>query len=138
MTTLSQNEETVALHHQRMIDLDMAGQADLFSIDGVIEIPFAPPAFVNRIEGREAIRGFLIAAGERVKTSERLPSRYDKEILHRSPSSDQFIYEFEVVGQDPLTGPFRLPYVQVLLLREGEIMCLRDYFTLDTASMKFG
>jgi uncharacterized protein len=47
--------DVLAQRRHLILSGDIDGYADLFTPDGVIESPFAPPGAPSRLEGREAI-----------------------------------------------------------------------------------
>jgi len=54
---------------QSMQDVQMDVYTDLFAADAIFELPFAPPGIPRRIEGREAIRAFIQAGADSLRTA---------------------------------------------------------------------
>jgi uncharacterized protein len=117
------------LHERVRDDYDMDSQADLYARDGVLELPFVPPGMPRRLRGREEIRGFLRAAGRRARRAGRRIARYDPVVVHETADPEVIVAEFDLHGEVAGTGEtYRLSFVQVLRVRGGEIVSMRDYF----------
>ncbi len=122
------------LHERVRDDYDMDGQADLYAPDGTLELPFAPPGMPRCMRGREEIRTFLAAAGQRARQAGRRIVRYDPVVVHETADPEVIVAEFDLHGEVTATGePYRIPFIQVLRVRDGEIVSMRDYF--DTRAM---
>jgi uncharacterized protein len=96
--------------------------ADLYAEDAVVEMPFAPspPA---RLEGREAIRAHFAAAARGPLTL-----RARNVVAHDTGDPEVVIAEFDYDGQVSTTGrSFRVSNIQVLRVRNGQIVSSRDY-----------
>ena len=127
------------LHERVRDDYDMDGQADLYAPDGVLELPFAPPGVPHRIWGREEIRAFLGAAGQRARQAGRRIVRYDPVVVHETADPEVIVAEFDLHGEVAATGEaYRMPFVQVMRVRGGEIVSMRDYFATETVPAVFG
>ncbi len=125
--------------HERVRDnYDMDGQADLYAPDGTLELPFAPPGVPRRIWGREEIRGFLGAAGQRARDAGRRILRYDPLVVHETADPEVIVAEFELHGEVAATREtYRTPFIQVLRVRDGQIVSMRDYFTGEATTAAF-
>lgn len=113
---------------QSVLDYDMNGQADLYAVDGVLEWPFAPPGLPRRVEGREAIRRLLATLGERAGAAGRQSREYDSVVIHETTDPDTIVVELDVRGESASGKLFRLSYIQVLTVRDGQIASFRDYW----------
>jgi ketosteroid isomerase-like protein len=85
-------------------------------------MPFAPspPA---RLEGREAIRAHFAAAA-----SGPLTLQASNVVVHDTGDPEVVIAEFDYDGQVSTTGrSFRVSNIQVLRVRNGQIVSSRDY-----------
>jgi uncharacterized protein len=119
------------LHERVRDDYDMDGQADLYAPGGVLELPFAPPGVPRRIRGREEIRAFLRVAGRRIV-------RYDSVVVHETADPEVIVAEFELHGEVSATGAaYRMPFIQVLRIRDGRIVSMRDYFAGEALEAAF-
>jgi ketosteroid isomerase-like protein len=112
--------------HELVKAYDLGRFADMFAADGVLELPFAPHG-VPRLEGREAIRRFLVPAGEAAKGSGRRILRYNNVIVHETTDPDVIVVEFDLHGASDAGGPYQYAYIQVMRVRDDEIALLRDY-----------
>ena len=119
--------------HRLVLDGDIEGQADLFAPDGVLEWPFAPAGVPARLEGREAIRRALEPIGRRMRQGATRPTGL-RSVLHQTLDPEVVVVELELEGEVAATGDaYRLPYIQVFRVRDGAILCFRDYFGPGTA-----
>src|SRR5439155_8869699 len=127
----------VDLHQQRMQTMDVDGQADLFAVDGVMEAPFALPGQHGRLDGREAIRAMLTRGKKRATEAGVQPNAPTWIQVHECTDPEVIIVETEyrLVDVDHTDG-FRLPYIQVYHVRDGEIISFRDYYMEYTAHAK--
>jgi uncharacterized protein len=115
-----------ALNRVRAYDLE--GFADLFVEDGVIEYPFAPAGALHRLPGREEIRRVLGEAAASPRRSGRRVTKVSSLVVHQTADPEVIVAEFDLEGEIVATGqPYRLPYIQVLRVRDGRIVSLRDY-----------
>jgi hypothetical protein len=105
-----------------------AAYVDLFAADGTFELPFAPPGVPRRIETREQIRAFMQAGQERFQTMTR-KWEFHAVVVHETVDPEVIVTEFEVRGVVVATGePYQFANLQVLRVRNGEIVSLRDYW----------
>lgn len=111
-----------------ILDRQFDVYADVFSTDATFEIPFAPPGVPRRIQGREQIRAFFAAAQEQVQTVSRR-WEFRNVVVHETADPEVIVTEFDVHGELPNTGePYQFANLQVLTVREGELVHLRDYW----------
>jgi len=106
--------------------LEMDVYVDLFATDGTLELPFAPPGVPRRIEGREAIRAFIRAGAERLRAA---PPHWQfrSVVVHDTADPEVIVTEFEVHGLSS-GRPYQFANLQVMRVRQGEIVSLRDYW----------
>jgi len=117
------------LHERVRDDYDMDGQADLYVVDDTLELPFALPGMPRQLRGREEIRKFLVAAGQRARRAGRRILKYDPLLVHETTDPEVIVAEFDLHGEVAATGEtYRMPFIQVLRVREGNIVLMRDYF----------
>ena len=138
-TTPNSPREVFGRLHQRVRDdYDMDGQAELYAPDGTLEFPFAPAGVPRFIQGREKIRTFLGAAGRRSREAGRRILRYDPLVVHETADPEVIVAEFELHGEVATTGEtYQMPFIQVLRVRNGQIVSMRDYFTGDALRVAF-
>lgn len=131
--------EVFELKQSRVAVLDMDGQADLFAEDGVLEIGFALPGMPNRITGREAIRAVTVAAVAGASSGTRRLVGHHSEVVHETTDPEVIIAEFVSQTEDTATGErYEAPYIQVLRIRDGEILSFRDYCTVEALTVLWG
>lgn len=113
---------------------DMAGFADLWAEDGVLEFPFAAPGYPQRVEGRAAVREYLRGYPD-VLDVRAVPER----VVHRTTDPDVVVVEFAADGVVVATGrPYRMRYISVLTVTGGEIRHYRDYWSPLAAAEAMG
>jgi ketosteroid isomerase-like protein len=113
---------------------DMAGFAGLWAVDGTVEFPFAPDGYPQRLEGRAAVAEYLRDFTDHIDLHA-ITSR----TVHQTTDPDVVVVEFEVDGTAVRTGrPYRLRYVWVMTVREGEIVGFRDYWSPLAAAEALG
>jgi uncharacterized protein len=122
----------------RAIDLllahDMAGFAGLWAVDGTMEFPFAPDGYPQRLDGRAAVTEYLRDYTDHVDVRA-IPRR----TVHRTLDPDVVVVEFEADGTAVRTGrPYRMRYISVITVREGEIAAYRDYWSPLAAAEALG
>jgi ketosteroid isomerase-like protein len=105
--------------------VDEMGQ--VYAPDAVHEFPFTRPGAPARVEGRDAIMGFITAFWA---TSPLRYERYRTIAVHQTADPDTIVVEQEVAGTSATTGSFVLPNLLVLRARGGQITHLRDYANL--------
>jgi ketosteroid isomerase-like protein len=114
--------------HRLLLDHDLDAYADLFAAYGAIDLPFAPPGIPRRVQGREEIRAFFAAAGDRLQGATRL-TEFRAVVVHETLDPEVVVTEFEAHGEITATGqPYQFRNFQVMRVREGEIVSLRDYW----------
>jgi ketosteroid isomerase-like protein len=99
----------------------------VYAPDAVHEFPFTRPGAPARMEGRDAIIGFITAFWD---TSPLRYECYRTIAIHQTAEPDTIVVEQEVAGTSTTTGSFVLPNVLVLQARHGQITHLRDYANL--------
>jgi ketosteroid isomerase-like protein len=101
------------------------GFADCFAEAGVLEMPFAPVGMPKRLVGRDAIRRALEPAYRTARQAGRKILAYDDVRMHDTADPEVLIVELVLRGE---------PVIQVVRVRGGEIVELRDYF--DSLAMR--
>jgi uncharacterized protein len=107
-------------------DVRMDLYTDLFAADATFELPFAPPGVPRRIEGRDAIRAFILAGAERMRAA---PPQFQFRSIrvHETVDPEVIVTEFAVHGV-AAGSPYQFANLQVMTVRNGEIVSLRDYW----------
>ncbi len=125
---------------QCVLEYDADGFADLFAPDGVMEFPFGGAAvgLPESLEGSEQIRRHLSAALGASRRSGRRIVGYDAVVVHETTDPEVVIVEFDLQGEVVRTGQtYPLPYVQMFRVRDGAIVSMRDYFSIERLAAVF-
>ena len=97
---------------------------EIFAEGGVMEFPYAPPGGVQRLDGRQALIGYLPKVAAAIKFE-----RMTKPTIHRTQTPGVVILEFGAEGRCRQTGqPYPQRYVSVITVRDGHITHYRDYW----------
>jgi uncharacterized protein len=117
--------DVLAQRRHTILSGDVDGFADLFSPDAVIEAPFTgPPGTTMRLEGREAIREY----SRHVMASPLQLDDFEVTELHQTQDPEVVIVEMRTKGTLTATGQsFVATSIQVLRIREGQIVLFRDF-----------
>jgi ketosteroid isomerase-like protein len=107
----------------------------VYADDAVHEFPFTAPGLPSRLEGRDAIVGW-VAAGRR--TGGLTYERYRTLAVHGTGDPDTIVVAQEALGTSAATGAFALPDIVVLTARHGRIARLRDYVNIPAAAAALG
>jgi uncharacterized protein len=104
---------------------DADGLADLYAPDAVIESPFAGQSGMpERLEGREAIRAYT----RQVVASPLRLEDYEVAELYQTQDPEVVIAEMRAKATVTTTGrSFTATSVQILRIRDGQIVLFRDY-----------
>jgi ketosteroid isomerase-like protein len=109
---------------QLLLDKDMAAFAGLWADNGVLEFPFAPPGYPERLAGRAAIHEYLRDYPGILDLRE-----ITQQVVHQTLDPEVVIGEFDAAGVVVATGrPYHLRYIAVITVRDGEIQHYRDYW----------
>jgi uncharacterized protein len=117
--------DVLAQRRHLILNGDIDGFADLFAPNAVIEAPFTgPPGTPMRLEGREAIREY----SRHVMASPLRLEDFEVAELYQTQDPEVVIVEMRTKGTLTATGrPFVATSIQVLRIREGQIVLFRDF-----------
>ena len=116
--------DVLAQRRHLILSGDIDGYADLFTPDGVIESPFAPPGAPSRREGREAIREY----SHHVMTSPLRLEDYEAVEFYQTQDPEVMIVEMRTKATLTTMGrSFAATSIQILRIREGQIVLFRDF-----------
>jgi len=117
--------DVLALRRQLMLAGDADGLADLFAPDAVIEFSFhGPPGTPVRLEGREVIREY----SRQVMASPLRLEDYEVTELYQARDPEVVIAEMRAKATVTTTGrPLTATSIQVLRIRDGQIVLFRDF-----------
>ncbi|MER7584467.1 nuclear transport factor 2 family protein [Kitasatospora sp. NPDC097691] len=107
-----------------LLDKDIAAWVDLWSERGVMEFPFAPPGLPRRLEGRDAVAGYLRDYPDHIDLHDFPDLR-----IHETTDPATIVVEMRGVGRLVKTGaPFDMTYVAVVEVHDGRFASYRDYW----------
>jgi ketosteroid isomerase-like protein len=106
----------------------------LYAVDAVHEFPFTRPGVPSRIEGRDAILGFIAAGWDGPLRYE----RYETLSAYTTNDPDTVVVHQNVHGVSATTGPFVLPNLVVLTAAGTEVKHFRDFVNILAAAEAIG
>jgi uncharacterized protein len=96
--------------------------SEMFHADGVMEFPYAPPGFPQRLDGQEAIRAYMVNYPDNVRVE-----RVEPAAVHHA--DDAMVVEFDLQIVAVKTGNrVRMRYVGILTHADGKLRRYRDYW----------
>lgn len=96
---------------------------DLFAEDCVFEAPYAPPGFVARIEGRDALERYLASIADLI----RIDDFFDLRVSDMADPS-KVVLEFRGRGEGRTGAPYDQKWLSVIETRGGKIVHYADYW----------
>jgi ketosteroid isomerase-like protein len=122
---MSRTPRQVAEEVRKMVSGEGVVFADLFTADGVLAYPFAPPGHPSELRGRDAIRAYFAGmAGSRGLFA---MEGVDATIWETS-DPEVVVTEITHHGRSNVTGaPYRFTALGVIRVRDGEIVRYDDY-----------
>ncbi len=116
--------DVLAKRRRLILSGDTDGFADLFAPDAVIEFPFASPGALSRLEGQEAIREY----SRHFAASPLRLEDFEVAELYQTQDPEVVIAEMRAKATLTTTGQsFAANSIQVLRIREGQIVLFRDF-----------
>ncbi|MFE5806983.1 nuclear transport factor 2 family protein [Streptomyces sp. NPDC056491] len=107
-----------------LLDKDIASWVGLWSEQGVMEFPFAPPGRPRRLEGREAVAAYMRDYPDHIDLHDFPDLR-----IHETTDPRTIVAEMRGVGRLVATGsPFDMTYIAVVTVRDGQFTSYRDYW----------
>ncbi len=122
--------EIFELAQTMFLNKDLSSFSDLFASDGILELPFHIQKSMRLIQGRENIRNYLAMMPAALLK----PIGYKSMTIHETSNPEIIIAEYDMYGEVTANSkPFQRRYLQVVEVRNGEIITLRDYWNpIDT------
>ncbi|MFI0407234.1 nuclear transport factor 2 family protein [Actinomadura sp. 3N508] len=106
-----------------LLDGDIPGWVGLWAEDGVMEFPFAPPGWPERLEGADAIAAYMRAYPDHIDMQE------FTERIHETAAPDTIVVEMRGIGRLVKNrAPFDMTYIAVVAIKDGRIVSYRDYW----------
>jgi ketosteroid isomerase-like protein len=107
-----------------LLDKDIPGWIALWADAGVMEFPFAPDGWPGRLEGKEAIAGYMRHYPDHIDLHDFPAVR-----IHQTTDPETIVVEMRGVGRFVATGsPFDTTYIAVVTIRDGRFSSYRDYW----------
>ncbi|GGX74463.1 nuclear transport factor 2 family protein [Streptomyces hiroshimensis] len=107
-----------------LLDKDIPAWVGLWAERGVMEFPFAPPGWPERLEGREAIAAYMHDYPDRIDLHD-----FPDLKIHKTTDPGTIVVEMRGVGRVVATGiPFDMTYIAVVTVRDGRFTSYRDYW----------
>ncbi|WP_405819461.1 nuclear transport factor 2 family protein [Streptomyces sp. NBC_01390] len=107
-----------------LLDKDIPGWLDLWAEDGVLEFPFAPEGWPERLDGKEAIAAYMRPYPDHIDLHD-----FPAVQIHETLDPQVIVVEMRGVGLLVETGsPFDMTYIAVVTVRDGRILSYRDYW----------
>lgn len=121
----STSPEDLFRHSLRLLlDKNTDDWVGLWAEGGVMEFPFAPDGWPERLDGREAIAAYMRPYTDHIDLRDFLGLR-----IHRTADPETIVIEMRGVGRLVETGgPFDMTYIAVVTVREGRFTSYRDYW----------
>lgn len=124
MTALTPRE-VFARFEEALLTGSVDDVAELNAEDVIVEWPFNPPGRPRRIQGRAEM--LALATAGRAS----LPVRFEEfrnVVVHETADPEVIVVEYEMVGRLTATGRTAAAgFVQVLRVRDGKVVHLREY-----------
>jgi uncharacterized protein len=104
--------------------VDATSFVEMFSKDGIMEFPYAPPGMPDRLEGRNALAQHLNGLADQI-----VFDWMEVPIVHDTTDPGVVILEFRGGGRGVATGErYDQTYISVIRVRDGHIIHYRDYW----------
>ena len=107
-----------------MLEKNTSAWVDLWAADGIMEFPFAPEGWPQRLEGRDAIAAYIRDYPDHIDLHD-IPDL----LIHQTSDSRTIVVEMRAVGRLVETDkPFEMKYIAVVTVEDGRITSYRDYW----------
>ncbi|MCF3102202.1 nuclear transport factor 2 family protein [Streptomyces roseoverticillatus] len=107
-----------------LLDKDISAWLDLWAEDGVMEFPFAPPGWPERLEGRAAVAAYMRGYPDHIDLHDFPDVR-----IHETTDPGTIVVEMRGVGRMVKNGgAFDMTYIAVVSVQDGRFTSYRDYW----------
>lgn len=107
-----------------LLDKRTADWADLWADDSVLEFPFAPEGWPERLEGRAAISEYMRHYPDHIDLHD-----FPEIRIHQTTDPETAVVEMRAEGRlVQADAPFDMSYIAVMTARDGSFMVGRDYW----------
>ncbi|PKV89711.1 nuclear transport factor 2 family protein [Streptomyces sp. TLI_146] len=113
-------------HHglRLLLEKDIPGWVDLWDEEGVMEFPFAPPGWPERLEGRQSVADYMRHYPDHIDLH-----GFPDVTIHQTTAPETIVVEMRAVGRLVATdSPFDMTYIAVVTVHDGRITSYRDYW----------
>ena len=105
--------------------LDLDALADTFADDVVMDLPYAPPGFPTRVDGKEGVTGFFAALPEMITPL----AFHDYELHLLADDAESVLAHYASDARIRTTDrPYRNSYVSRFRVTDGAIIWFAEYF----------
>ena len=107
-----------------LLEKNTSAWVDLWAADGIMEFPFAPEGWPQRLEGRDAIAAYIRDYPDHIDLHD-IPDL----LIHQTSDPRTIVVEMRAVGRLVETDkPFEMKYIAVVTVENGRITSYRDYW----------
>ncbi|MGW7049715.1 nuclear transport factor 2 family protein [Streptomyces avermitilis] len=109
---------------QLLLDKNIPAWIDLWADNGVIEFPFAPEGWPERLDGKAAIADYMRHHPDHIDLHD-----FPSVAIHQTSDPDTIVIEMRGTGRLVKSdAPFDMPYIAVVTIENGLITHYRDYW----------
>ncbi|NUL05367.1 nuclear transport factor 2 family protein [Streptomyces lunaelactis] len=109
---------------QLLLEKNIPAWVDLWDEGGVLEFPFAPQGWPERLEGRQAVADYMRHYPDHVDVHD-----FPDVKIHQTTAPETIVVEMRGVGRLVETdSPFDMTYIAVVTVKNGRITSYRDYW----------
>ena len=107
-----------------LLDKNIPGWVGLWAENGVMEFPFAPGGWPERLEGKEAIAAYMRHYPDHIDLHDFPDLR-----IHETADPETIVAEMRGVGRLVETdSPLDMTYIAVVTVQDGHFTSYRDYW----------
>ncbi|MGX1274558.1 nuclear transport factor 2 family protein [Streptomyces phaeoluteigriseus] len=107
-----------------LLEKNIAAWVDLWDENGVLEFPFAPEGWPERLEGRQAVADYMRHYPDHVDLHD-----FPHVKIHQTTAPETIVIEMRGVGRLVKSdSPFDMTYIAVVTIEDGRIVSYRDYW----------
>ncbi|QTZ90299.1 nuclear transport factor 2 family protein [Streptomyces auratus] len=107
-----------------LLDKNIPAWVGLWAEGGVMEFPFAPQGWPERLAGKEAIAAYMRPYPDHIDLHDFPDLR-----IHQTTDPETIVVEMRSVGRLVETdSPFDMTYIAVVTAQDGRITSYRDYW----------
>ncbi|WP_299547010.1 nuclear transport factor 2 family protein [uncultured Tateyamaria sp.] len=96
---------------------------DMFAEDCVFEAPYAPPGFIVRIDGRDALERYLMVLPDLIRIDDFFNLR-----VSEMADPNKVVLEFRGSGEGRTGASYDQKWISVIETRDGKIVHYADYW----------